>query len=57
MGLHELNKEQKLFLKQQYLCSHQEVTSWGNLANADELVSDSQLEEEFGHISFAEEDF
>lgn len=57
MGLHELNSDQKLFLKQQYLCSHQEVTSYDELANADELVSDSQLEEEFGHISFVEEDF
>lgn len=53
----ELTSEQKYSLKQSYLCEHQESVSYGELADADSLVSDEELRGEYGGTSFSPEDF
>ena len=53
----ELTEEQKIYLKQQILVDSQESVSYGELAMADELVSDEELEEVYGGTVFSEEDF
>lgn len=57
MTVHELNRDQMLQLKQDYLCNTQESVSWGELADADSLVSDTTIMEEYGGINFVPDDF
>ena len=58
MEVHELNREQLLQLKQRYLCETQdESVSYGELATADELVTDEQVFNHFAGIDFVEDDF
>jgi hypothetical protein len=57
MKVQELNREQLIELKQSFLCNKQESVSWGELADADDIVSDEELFEEYGHIEFTDEDF
>lgn len=60
MTTHELTREQIIKLKQDYLMFHDDKehsVSWGELANADELVTDETIHENYGYITFAEEDF
>ena len=57
MVLEELNRNQKIQLKQRILTETHDSVSYGELANADNLVSDEELEEWFGGTSFVEEDF
>ena len=58
MDVHELNREQLIQLKQRYLCETQdESVSYGELAAADELVTDEQVFNHFAGIEFVEEDF
>ncbi len=58
MSVHELSRDQKIELKQTML---EEVLgcqpSWGDLACADDIVSDGQLEEEYSATDFVNEDF
>jgi hypothetical protein len=56
MTLKDLTPEQKLELKQALLTQDRDV-SYGELANADELVSDKQLEDAYGDTEFTEDDF
>ena len=56
MTLKDLSAEQKLELKQNFLTKDNDV-SYGELARADELVSDEELEEEYGHVEFTNDDF
>ena len=56
MKLKDLSDEQKLELKQALLTQDRDV-SYGELANADELVSDKQLEDAYGDTEFTEDDF
>lgn len=56
MTLAELTPEQKLELKQNYLSRNEDV-SYGELADADELVTDKELEEEYGSTDFTSDDF
>ena len=56
MKLKDLTPEQKLELKQALLTQDRDV-SYGELANADELVSDKQLEDAYGDTEFTEDDF
>lgn len=53
----DLNDDMKDELRQAYLCDHQECVSWSELANCRELVSENELEAEYGGISFVPEDF
>lgn len=61
MTYDELNKDQKLELKQQIVMDRNEHigegTSYGELALADELVSDGDLEAEYGGTEFSPDDF
>ena len=58
MKVTELNREQLLQLKQKYLCETQDETvSYGELAAADELVTDAQVFEMFADYDFVPEDF
>lgn len=57
MKFKDLNREQIEQLKQRYYCDRNENVSYGELADIDELVTDKEVEEEFGDILFTEEDF
>ena len=54
MSYKELNRDQILALKQSYL---QDSVSYNELAEADNLVSDEELEQEYKNVNFVEEDF
>jgi len=57
MQLHELNKEQKIQLKQSILTEKIGNPSFGELLEADNLVTDEELEKKYGGSYFVEEDF
>ena len=57
MTIDELDRDQLTQLKQAYLMDNQEGVSWGELAEADDLISDDLLRENYGWITFTEEDF
>lgn len=61
MTLKELNSDQRLQLKQDILMRRMdekgESPSYGELADADRLVSDQELEAEFGNTEFVPDDF
>ena len=61
MTFDELNEDQRLELKQSYLTKKMdergESPSYGELADADSLVSDSELEKEYGGTEFSPDDF
>lgn len=57
MKLQDLNREQIIQLKQRLYCERNENASYGELAEIDNLVSDEELEEEYGDIYFVDEDF
>lgn len=57
MNLKELNKNQIEQLKQRYYCDRNKNVSYGELIDIDELVSDEEIEEEYGATFFVEEDF
>lgn len=57
MYLKDLNKEQKHELREKILCDRDERVTLGELLDADALVSDEELEAEFGGISFVPDDF
>ena len=57
MSYDELNRDQILALKQNYLVRTQDGVSYNELAEADNLVSDEELEQEYKNVNFVEEDF
>ena len=57
MSYKELNRDQILTLKQNYLVRTQDSVSYNELAEADNLVSDEELEQEYKNVNFVEEDF
>ena len=61
MRLKDLSGDQKLQLKQDILTRRMdekgESPSYGELADADDLVSDKELEDEFSDTEFVPEDF
>lgn len=61
MTLKDLNRDQRIELKQRILTEQRdaigETPSWGELADADELVSDEDLHDWFDGTEFCEEDF
>lgn len=57
MTLNELTPEQRLRVKQNMLIKEQDNVSYGELVDADELISDAELEEEHGSTEFVEDDF
>ena len=61
MRVTELNREQLTELKQSMLCDAVdemgESPSWGDLFEADELISDERVFEEYSNTDFTEDDF
>ena len=61
MTINELSEEQKLQLKQDIVfrrCQDEDrFPYWSELADADESVSDGDLEEAFEDVDFVPEDF
>ena len=61
MTVHELNHDQLVSLKQQMVsdrCYERgEDASYGELADADETISDAEVFAEFDGTNFVEEDF
>lgn len=57
MTVKELNRDQMIQLKQDYLCETRGDVSYGELADADEIVSDEQMFDYYGGIDFVEDDF
>lgn len=62
MNFTELNADQRLQLKQQMLDNklietEDRSASMGELIEADELITDKELEAEYGSTYFTEEDF
>ena len=57
MSYKELNRDQILDLKQNYLVRTRDNVSYNELAEADILVSDEELEQEYKNVNFVEEDF
>jgi len=61
MTLKELNSDQRLQLKQDILTRRMdekgESPSYGELADADRLITDEELEAEFGNTEFVPDDF
>lgn len=57
MKLTELNQKQRLQLKESILTEKLVNVSYGELANANSLISDTELEECFGTTTFVEDDF
>lgn len=57
MSYDELNRDQILALKQNYLVRTKDNVSYNELVEADNLVSDEELEQEYKNVNFVEEDF
>lgn len=57
MTVHELSKDQILALKQAYLCAHQDSVSWGELIDADSIITDKEIMEIYADTNFTEDDF
>ena len=61
MKLKDLNDDQRLQLKQRILTDRMdakgESPSYGELADADTLVTDEELEAEYGDTEFVSDDF
>ena len=57
MSVYELSKNQLIELKQNYLCEVQENVSYGELCDADYIVSDEEIFNEYGNVEFSEDDF
>lgn len=57
MTIKDLNKKQIHQLKERILMEQMENPSTSELAWADELVPDYEVEEHFGSVIFSDEDF
>ena len=57
MTVHELTRDQLISLKQDYLVRTQERTYWSDLADADEIVPDEFIKEEYEGTEFSPDDF
>ena len=56
MTVYDLNRDQLIELKQSILCDHGSP-SYGELADADEIVSDDAVFSEFNNYDFSTDDF
>lgn len=57
MSVYELSNNQLIELKQHYLCEIQENVSYGELCDADNIVSDEEIFSEYGNVEFSKDDF
>ena len=53
----DLNREQLISLKQDYIFMKQDCVSWDEYLHADEIISDEEVKEKFRGVLFTEEDF
>lgn len=56
MTVYDLTRDQLIELKQSILCEHG-CLSYGELADADEIVSDNAVYSEFDNYDFSTDDF
>lgn len=56
MTVYDLTRDQLIDLKQ-YMLIDQGSPSWGELADADEIISDDAVYSEFDGCEFTEDDF
>lgn len=61
MSVYELNREQLIQLKQNYIMEQNEAdgksTYWSDLADADDIVTDEEIFGAYGGYAFTEDDF
>ncbi len=61
MTVHDLNSDQLSQLKQNMLCermdAHGESPSWGELADADNIISDAEVKDQYSGVDFVPDDF
>lgn len=57
MSVYELSKNQLIELKQNYLCEVQKNVSYGELCDADNIISDEEIFSEYGNVKFSKDDF
>ncbi len=57
MTVKELNRDQLVQLKQDYLTKKDESVSYGELADANDLVDDETIFDEYGNTVFSSDDF
>ena len=57
MTVKELNRDQMVQLKQDYLVEIRGDVSYGELADADELVTDAQVFDRYAGVDFVPDDF
>ena len=57
MSVYELNKNQLIELKQNYLFKRDENISYDKLLDADIIVSDEEIFNEYENVKFSEDDF
>ena len=50
MGVHELNREQMICLKQSMLCIRNQSVDYLSLATADNIVSDEEVYKEYSGV-------
>ena len=57
MSVYELSKNQLIELKQNYLCEVQKNVSYGELCDADNIISDEEIFQTYSYTDFSSEDF
>ena len=57
MSVYELSKNQLIELKQNYLCEVQKNVSYGELCDADNIISDEEIFQTYSCTDFSLEDF
>lgn len=57
MRVQDLSYEEKTELKERYYTEHNDIVSYGELADINELVTDKEIYEEYNGIDFITEDF
>ena len=57
MSVYELSKNQLIELKQNYLCEVQKNVSYGELCDADNIISDEKIFQTYSCTDFSSEDF
>lgn len=57
MSVYELSKNQLIELKQNYLCEVQKNVSYGELCDADNIISDEEIFQVYSCMDFSSEDF
>lgn len=61
MTTHDLSRDQLIELKQAFICDENdangEPTYWSDMADADDLVSDATIHDEYAGYDFTDDDF